>query len=60
MTMMGLDLVEKEALMMYHTQKGLKDSQDLGNSDGEESSEFKECDEELSDWQESSESDREG
>uniref|UniRef100_A0A2N9GNB1 TIR domain-containing protein n=1 Tax=Fagus sylvatica TaxID=28930 RepID=A0A2N9GNB1_FAGSY len=31
-----------------------------GNSDGEESSEFKECREELSDWQESSESDLEG
>jgi hypothetical protein len=33
---------------------------DLGNSDGEESSEFKECDEELGDWQKSSESDLEG
>ena len=29
MTMMGLDLVEKEALMMYHTQKGLKESQNF-------------------------------
>jgi predicted transcriptional regulator len=41
MTMMGLDLVEKEALMMYHTQKGLKGSQNLcpmDNSDCEESS----------------------
>ena len=29
MTMMGLDQVEKEALMMYHTQKGFKGSQNL-------------------------------
>jgi hypothetical protein len=32
----------------------------LGNSDGEESSGFKECGEELSDWEESSESDLQG
>ena len=29
MTVMGLDLVKKEALMMYQTQKGLKGSQNL-------------------------------
>ena len=29
MIMMELDLVEKEALMMYHTRKGKKDSQNL-------------------------------
>ena len=32
MSMMGLDLVEKEAQMMYHTQKGLKDSQNSWTS----------------------------
>ena len=38
----------------------LTESMAHGNIDGEELSEFKDCDEELSDWQESSESDREG
>uniref|UniRef100_A0A2N9F3Y2 Disease resistance protein RPS4B/Roq1-like leucine-rich repeats domain-containing protein n=1 Tax=Fagus sylvatica TaxID=28930 RepID=A0A2N9F3Y2_FAGSY len=48
MSMMGLDLVEKEALMTYHTGKRI-----------EKLPEFKDCDEEQSDWQKSSESDRE-
>uniref|UniRef100_A0A7N2LLC4 ADP-ribosyl cyclase/cyclic ADP-ribose hydrolase n=2 Tax=Quercus lobata TaxID=97700 RepID=A0A7N2LLC4_QUELO len=40
--------------------KTLTEFMDLGNSDCEEPSEYKECGEELSDWEESSESEPEG
>ena len=40
--------------------KTLTEFMDLGNSDCEEPSEYKECGEELSDWEESSESELEG
>ncbi len=50
MTMTGLDLVEKEALMMYRTQNGSKmEFMAHGKSDCEESSEYEECGEEFSD-----------